>query len=458
MGLYASPIKTVQGFIDKLKDELIHVKEKLYGQQTLESPMDLVNPNQQDNEDQSSFLVENLSGGSETNKLEQRIDHFAPSMVATVAAPADATATAINAGADTSMGNISELGDANNGFGIGLSAFGQITSLSSLILSIKRLITTDDKDEKAEAGEEILNSAIALFKSTASMADTIVKMQGQAAVNTAAQNVFTTFFSDPSNAEALAQSINDLSAVKSGADAAATATGSVAVAAGILWNAYQLVINAKEAHKAGTALKALTLLNQDSFVKAQEYAKARLKRKQIRRAVNAASSGLGLVAGAVGIAILAGVAATPAGWALMAAGLMIGVGILGYKIGKYIYKKRHRNNKASNLVIDLNSPIKEDRTNAEIYVIQVLGMDVQKCRQDIEEGRVGKLQQEIIQRMENKRLVIASQLLQTIKDEESPDYDGAIEIITALGMDVDKLNAMAPDKAKQKIIKSLSAW
>jgi hypothetical protein len=286
-------------------------------------------------------------------------------------------------------------------------------------------------------------------------------MQTQPLVDAATFNAMTVFLNSSSSAESLAQAVNDLSAVQSAADSAANAAGGVAVAAGLIWNAFQLVLNSKEAHDAGKALKALNLIDAGTFSKAQTYAKTRLKNKQVRRGVQAASSGLGIVAGGVGIAVLAGVAATPAGWALMAAGLMIGVGILGYKIGRYAYKKHHRNNHAADLIIDIGSPIDQIRQDAELYMTQVLGMDVERCRRIIDSGGIGTAKQEIMQRMENKRLVIAVQLLKTLSDEDSPnsDYSGAQQIIEALGLDLAKMkDTSRMEKNKQKIVKALSSW
>ena len=250
-------------------------------------------------------------------------------------------------------------------------------------------------------------------------------------------------------------------AVSSAASASTTAAGSVAAAAGIVWNAFQLVINSYEAAKAGKAFNELSNLNlnEGTFKQATSYAKERVKRKRIRRAVNAASSGIGIVSGAVGIAILAGVAATPAGWALMAAGLMIGVGILGYKIGKYLYKKHHRNNKASDLIIDIDSPDADVRDNATTYLIQVLGLDVGRCRELKANGQIGKLKQVIVERMENKRNIIAIQLVNILKNRENnPDFYGAVEIMRALDLDVGTIEADDPNKIKKKIVKALASW
>jgi hypothetical protein len=492
LGLYSSEIGTIKLFLGKLKIEMNSVQKKMdsiltkemmlgkeldqefaeeFGDSGQEEAREgdekyLAGPKPLPDEMQfplaSGPLRNDPSEGEESHPLASAIEHFAPSMEGTVAAPADMTSAVLSSGADESMGNISSLSDANEGLSIGLSAFGQLTSLSSLMLATKRLTEAgEDSDEKNEAKEEIANSTIALFKTTAAMADTIVNMQTTASVEAAKLSLLSTVFNNSGNAEAITQQINNVANVQSAANSATTATGSVAAAAGIVWNAFQLVLNAYEADKAGKAFDALqdiSGVNRQTFPMAVKYAEKRVKRKRIRRAVNATNSGLGIVAGAVGIAIAAGVAATPAGWALMAAGLMIGVGILGYKIGKYAYKKLHRKDKASDLIIDMDSLIPEDKQNAEIYLTQVLGLDVETCREMKAKGQTGKLKADILERMENKRNVIAIQLLKALENKDGPDYAGAVQILKALRLVDVEIIRKDPNKSKRNIVQALASW
>ena len=377
------------------------------------------------------------------NPLETVVNHFAPSMEATVLSPIDAVSLSMTAASDKDMGaEITSVNGPNNGLGIGLSAIGQITAISTMILAAKNYISAnadikknpDDgnvlkiaNEEKLEAGLELLNGATALIKSTAGMADIIVKM----------------------NPQNLADAV-----LKS----ASQASGTVAGAAGIVWNAYQLIINAKDSDDSRKAYYELKdIPNKDIFDKAIEYSKERLRRRAIRKGVAAASGALGVVAGAVGIAIAAGVAATPAGWALAAAGLIIGLSILGYKIGKSIYKKHHRRMKAKTLILDLDSVNIQDREYAETYLSSVLGLNLAWCHELIDTNELGKLNNEIISRMENKREIIAKQIqnILSTKSEGDSDYDAAAAIMGALKIDLELAKSA---KGTAKIKKELASW